>query len=479
MPKPLIATRRASASVSIRARLAVITVIGVVATLTAANAVLSGLFEQHVSKQFQSNLTASLNQLAASVDADSVSGRIMVREPAGDPRWSQPYSGLYWQVDQLTAPGGKPTAGIARSRSLWDASLQLPQDPIMDGAIHAHRIIGPQDKPLMVLERTIRLPDGASAPAARLMIAADTSALRDAIEEFRATSTRYLAALALFLFMLLGLQLTIGLSPLKLLSRALSALRRGETRVIEGRFPPEIDPLVQDFNAALKDSQQVVERARGHAGNLAHAIKTPLTILANAASDADQTKEGLQQLIRDQVTLARQQVDWHLQRARASAIAGARPGQFTDIAPVASSIIKVIANAFAEKDIAFSCSIDPPGLRFAGEEQDLQEILGNLMDNAAKWCRHRIAISTPLDAQGHRIIVIEDDGPGLSVHDRSRVLERGVRADQRTPGSGLGLAIVAELVDLYQGEMLLDDSESLGGLRVSLKLKLADAVTSA
>lgn len=469
--------KSAAAAPSIRARLAIITIIGVVAALTAANTVLSQLFERHVTRQFESSLTTSLNQLAASIDVNEAQGRIVVREPAGDPRWSKPYSGLYWQVDQVSAQGAKTASGIARSRSLWDAILQLPQDPIMDGAIHSHAIIGPQEKPLIVLERTIRLPDGASAPAARLIIAEDASTLGEAVAEFRATSARYLIALAIFLFMLLALQLTIGLSPLKLLTRALAALKRGETAAIEGRFPAEVDPLVRDFNAVLKNNQQVVDRARTHAGNLAHAIKTPLTVLSNAAADERSDVKGLQQLVREQVALARQQVDWHLQRARASAIAGARPGQYTDIAPVGLAIIKVIAKAFAEKNIHFDCNIDPPGLRFAGEEQDLQEMLGNLIENAAKWCRHRVVISTPLDAQGRRIIVIEDDGPGLDMSDRERVLERGVRADQRKPGSGLGLSIVSELTELYQGEFLLGQSEKLGGLKASLLLGLADPVT--
>ena len=238
-----------------------------------------------------------------------------------------------------------------------------------------------------------------------------------------------------------------------------------------GDFPIEVMPLVEEFNTMLAHNAAVVERARTHAGNLAHALKTPLSVMANAAQTPKQHDPELARLVVEQIGQARRQVDYHLARAQAAA-ATRVPGAKTVLLPVVEGLVRVMQRIHAQRDIAIAVASCAPELAFRGETQDLHEMLGNLLDNACKWAGHRVEIRADNDG-GTLTITLDDDGSGLDAQQRSAVIRRGVRADEQVPGSGLGLAIVDDLARLYGGRLELLDSP-LGGLRAALRLPAVD-----
>ncbi len=470
-------------SQSLRWRLLLGTLAGLVLALVAAGFALSGLFADQAQRQFRSHLQLQLDQLTAAFEVDAT-GQPSLGSTLADPRWQQPYGGLYWQVD---APGRQ---GLLRSRSLWDSLLRLPGDGLPSGQTHEHRLSGPAGQPVLVLERQViwsagpspspspavgarstgQLPAAEAAPGSwRLIVAQDLRELEAAQRRFDLTLAASLAVLGLALAAATGAQLALGLAPLRRLQRAVQQVRVGAAQRLEGEFPAELHPLVQDFNGVLLQNEQVVLRARQTAGNLAHAIKTPLTVLANAAAQPRADLHTFATLVDEQVRSARAQVEWHLARAR---IGGSGvPGLRSPVAPVLEGLLRVMRKVHAGRELRFDCDWEPDTLAFAGESQDLHEMLGNLLDNACKWAHDRVAVHA--HAEGRRLLVtVDDDGPGLGAAERERVFERGTRADERQPGSGLGLAIVREVAQLYQGQVRLEAS-ALGGLRASLELPLA------
>ena len=450
---------------SLRWRLLLATFAGVAVALLVAGVVLSSLFREHTTRQFQTQLQQQLDQLTALLEPDS-QGLPRLKAPLSDPRWQTPYAGLYWQIEQADTNHPEPQL---RSRSLWDTALQVPHDQPAPGELHSHRLSGPNQQDVLVLERTVQL----NMPAAnrwRLLVAADTHDLEEANRRFSGVLALFLLVLCLALLAAAWAQVVLGLSPLSRLQSAVQAVRQGQSSRLQGQFPIELRPLVQDFNRVLDQNEQVVTRARQMAGNLAHAIKTPLAVLANAATQPAPDAATLATLVQEQVHSARQQVDWHLSRARASA--SGVPGLRTEVQPVLEALVRVMRKVHARQDDQAPLQIEiapdsAPGT-FAGETQDLQEMLGNLLDNACKWARQRVTIHN--HTQGPWLhITIDDDGPGLNAAQRQTVFERGVRADERAPGSGLGLAIARETAQLYRGHITLDTAP-LGGLRATLAL---------
>ena len=453
---------------SLRLRLVVVSLVAILVTVWLAHSVFTQLFERHVTAQFQANLRITLDQLAVAVRAEGRPLRISVNEPRGDPRWTTPYSGMYWQIH---APESMMTGGVQRSRSLWDYTLALPRDALLNGAIHVHDMEGPNGQRVMALERTVTLEDGREPIYVRLIAAADIQGLQTAIREFNRTAFQYLLFLATVLTAMLGVQVTIGLAPLRGLHRALTRLRQGSAEQLEGNFPSEIQPLATSFNSILSEHRRHVERARTLAGNLAHAVKTPLTVMANAAADPAVSPQSLRDTIATYTALAQSQVNWHMKRARTAASV-AVPGILVDVRPVIDGIVAVMQRAHADKALRLEITWPAGGPRFKGESQDLQEMLGNVIENACKWARHRVRIGQELSASGPALIV-EDDGPGVPAEHYSAVLRRGVRADEMVPGAGLGLAIVSDLLELYGGRLSLGRSD-LGGLSVRIALPMED-----
>jgi signal transduction histidine kinase len=260
------------------------------------------------------------------------------------------------------------------------------------------------------------------------------------------------------------LQVVIGLRPLARLRKELGNVREGATNRIESRFPSEIQPLVDDFNQVLYNNNQIVQRARTQAGNLAHALKTPLSVLANGA----RLENGsFGKLVAEQVSVAQRQVEHHLARARAAA-AVRTPGLRTKVQPVVATLARVLQQLYIDKGVRIHTNNIANTLVFKGEQHDLQEMLGNLLDNACKWADTQVWVQASL-ADGTLVLHIEDDGPGMPAHDTEKAFERGTRLDERKPGSGLGLAIVRDLAQAYGGSVQAYASNK-GGLGVELRL---------
>ena len=450
---------------SLRLRLLAGTLAWMALTIGLAAWGLRGLFEEHVRQQLQIQLVAQLDQLSAAVGVGS-GGAVEVAPMAGDPRLARPLSGLYWQVDRL---GAHPQAGAARSRSLWDQVLQLPA---VSGELPAagYRVLrwhDAQGRSLLAVARTLQLPED-DAPPLRLAVAADEALIEEPIERFTKLLWLALGALALGLATAVAVQLQLAMRPLAALRRRLAAVRRGEATQLAGRFPAELQPLVDEFNHVLGANAEMVQRARTQAGNLAHAVHTPLAILANAAVAED---GALAQLVREQTAVARRQVDYHLARARAAAAVRAT-GLRTPVLPALQALLHTMQRLHAERRLAFELAPAAAEGAFRGEEQDLYELLGNLIDNAGKWARTRVVVDVQRD--GERLVVtVDDDGPGIPAAERERMFGRGVQLDEQRPGSGLGLDIVRELVRAYGGRVDAQSSP-LGGLRMRLMLPAAE-----
>jgi signal transduction histidine kinase len=450
---------------SLRLRLLAGTLVWVMATIAIAGWGLSGLFQQHVAQQLRAGLETHLEQLTANLNTD-LQGHATLSAELSDPRLQRPYSGLYWQIDRLDDSGETSGRGVLRSRSLWDSLLGVPDDAPADGVIHAHHVTGPDGEALVMIERLV-YPADAPQTELRLIVAVDARLISEPVERFNGLLAWSLGILGFGLIAAAIVQVVVGLRPLGHLRQALSQVREGGAQRIDGAFPQEVQPLVDEFNAVLAHNARIVEHARTQAGNLAHAVKTPLTILANAAA---RPTPQLPQLVSEQVAMARRQVDYHLARARAAA-AASMPGVHSEVRPLVESLLRVMQHLYRDKQITATIAGNTPELLFRGDGQDLQEMLGNVLDNAWKWAASHVAIAFERDTE-RLTIVIDDDGPGLAPAQRQAVLARGVRADEQVPGSGLGLSIVGELAQLYDGAITLDASP-LGGLRVRLTLPAA------
>ena len=457
---------------SLRLRLLAATVATLVAALFGAHWWLSGLFREHALQQFDLVLTRQLDQLTARLEFDDRGSPAIGTKGMTDPRFDKPYSGLYWQVERMSARNegsrddSRQFGEALRSRSLWDIELRVPDDVPSDGAVHRHEISGPRGERLRVAERSLRLPE--SDVRWRLIVADDLRDASAAIERFTGVLAGSLAVLGGLLALAALAQVAVGLAPLAAMRRGLQRVRDGETQGLEGRFPSEVQPLIDDFNGVLERHAEVVARARAQAGNLAHALKTPLAILDHAAR-RDRASE-LSTLVIEQVEVAQRQLHWQLARARAAAAHGL-PGQRTQLEPVMTSLLRTMDRLHADRHLDLGAEELAPGLAFAGESQDLQEMLGNLLDNACRSARGIVLVRADRDGRWLRITV-EDDGPGIPPTQREAVLRRGVRLDESGAGSGLGLAIVVDLARLYGGDLTLGDAD-IGGLGARLLLPAA------
>ncbi|MDP3325118.1 MAG: sensor histidine kinase [Hydrogenophaga sp.] len=456
---------------SLRFRLLAATLAALALALLLAGVWLSGLFREHVMRQFEAALTLQLDQLTTQLELDASGQPVIDPQQLSDPRWRTPYSGLYWQLDQVSGDGAI-RSGVLRSRSLWDTTLPLSADALANGAVHVHEGRGPQGAAVLMLERSVALGEQPGVRW-RLIVAAETRQALEAVDRFTGVLSISLLVLGTLLALAALAQVAVGLSPLRGLQHALVQVREGRSARLQGRFPSEVQPLIDDFNGVLDRNAEVVARARTQAGNLAHALKTPLAVLQQAAAQTAQpvAAPDLARLVQEQVASAQRHIGWHLAHARVAA-AERLPGQRTAVAPVVLGLVRVMQRVHAERHIGIDASGLPGTLAFAGEEQDLQEMLGNLIDNACKWARHTVVVSASSEA-GRLCLRVEDDGPGIDDQARAAVLARGARLDQSVPGSGLGLAIVTDLARLYGGDVRLETAR-LGGLGVALSLPAAD-----
>ncbi len=421
---------------------------------------LSALFAGTVERNFDARLTVLLEGIVAGSEW-TADGALQLRLQLGEPRFEQPLSSWYWQINAGDAM-------LERSASLWDQTLEVAMPP--DRSLATGDVIGPEGQELRQLVRAITLPGGNASLL--YAVAGDRAEITAETRSFNQLLAFALGGLFLGLVTAVLIQVRFGLEPLRRIRSALAAIRAGTARRLAGDYPSEIEPLAGELNALLDHNETLIERARTHVGNLAHGLKTPLAVLTNEARG----QEGpLADLVDRQVLLMRRQVEHHLARARAAAT-GSILGARCEIAPVLADLGRTLERIHTSR--AVSIEIDcPPDLAFRGAQQDLEEMLGNLLDNACKWARARVAVQVAQNDDQLEVSVA-DDGPGLAPERRVEVLARGRRLDEAVPGSGLGLAIVVDLAELYGGALALDHA-ALGGLAARLTLPAATgAVTS-
>jgi signal transduction histidine kinase len=402
---------------------------------------------------FDQQLEYVLNAMIAASEIGP-DGEVRFTRPPADQRFLEPYSGAYFQISgkgQETFP----------SRSLWDRRLAADGNH-QDIELHKRDSFEFEGEPLRILERDVVLPG--SKVRWRFQVAQSRDAIDGQIRELRTTLVRSFAALGLGLLMLAALQAFYGLWPLRRVRREVVAIRSGtQTRIAEN-FPREINPLVDEINELLAHSEAQAEEARRHAGNLAHALKTPLTVINNAATAHS---DDLDQTVIREASVMRRQVDHHLARARAigrRASAQARATVWTSVQAVERAVTTLYENV----------TIDVAGdrnVQVRVERQDLDEMLGNLVENAAKYGNGRVFVTVEPPEGGNVAVLIEDDGPGIPADQRAELFTRGTRLDTTgKPGTGLGLAIVRDVAEIYGGSIHLEQSEDLGGLLARLIL---------
>ena len=440
---------------SLTRRIIGISVLWILVLLAGGGFAMDRVLNSAITRNFDAQLQYVLTAMIGSAEIDPV-GEVRFNRPLGDQRFLEPASGLYYQV---SAPSHEPF----RSRSLWDRALPVVyQDN--DHDLHVYSSLPFPDEPLRVMERAVRLPG--SQTVWRFQVAQARAGLDEQIAILRRTLVRSFALLGIGLVVMSTLQATFGLWPLRRVRREIAAVRNGAMSRVNGRLPVEIAPMVEELNDLLAHNERQAEEARTHAGNLAHALKTPLTVIMNDAT-AGGGPDLAATVIREATTM-RRQVDHHLARARAIGRRGAAQS-VAEVWPALESVERAVSRLYPEATIDLAGA---KATRVRVERQDLDEMLGNLIENAAKYGGGRVFVEVA-QAGGQVEIVVEDDGPGIPAALRQTIFERGVRLDSGKPGTGLGLAIVRDVVEIYGGSIALEESEDLGGLLVRMRLPSA------
>ena len=445
---------------SLRVRLFVGAAIVILVALTVAGLSLAGLFTRHLERRIGQELDTHLEQLTSSLNIGTDGALTLTREPV-DPRFQKIFGGLYWQVlDQTTGQSLK-------SRSLWDATLTLPDDTLVPGDTHSHDLVGPQQSVLLAHEQlfTIRMADGDHL--LRVTVAIDRSEIKALASGFSRDLALVLAGLGLVLMLGLWAQVTSGLGPIRGLQNAVAAIRSGERqRIAAEEAPPEVVPLVEGFNSLLDMRDAEMVRARDRAADLAHGLKTPLTALA---SDVERLRQHGETEIADDIHALAERMRRHMERELARARMRHGLGSvMADVGATAEALVRTLKRTPAGEAIAFETAIEP-GLKAAVDSSDLAEILGNLLENAVRHAKAVVRIVAEQRTDGVEV-AISDDGPGLSEEQAEMLIGRGRRLDSQGPGAGLGLAIVSDILAANGGALRLSRAADLGGLCVTVTL---------
>jgi signal transduction histidine kinase len=443
-------------------RLVLLAAVWNIAVLAVAGIFLTAQFRDSAIRRFDAALTVLTDDLYAS---SSVEDRVVKAPFLTDIRATRVYSGRYWQILEMRPEG--TLRMIDQSRSLFDSSLTIPavqaeRLSAAPGKTQFFDLMGPQNSRLRAAAILTRLP---GYPLPVVFIAAEDRSPIDRDADIFARNTAIaLILLGAGLVLAVVVQVRFGLVPLFRLRREVASVRRGKAEKLEGIYPEELAPLAVELNALLTHNQEVVERQRTHVGNLAHALKTPLSVMLTEAS---QQPGSLAEVVARQAATMREQVDHHLRRARAAA-RSQMSGERTPVEPIMDELAVTLERIFQDKgvEIDWRC---PDDLCFQGERQDFMELAGNVMENAGKWCRSKVRAVAEASSPEQMTMTVDDDGPGLPPDRWIDALKRGQRMDEHTPGSGLGLSIVDELARAYGGSVTLSESP-LGGLRVILVL---------
>ncbi|WP_420608075.1 ATP-binding protein [Novosphingopyxis sp.] len=416
----------------------------------ALDRVLVGSVESNFDNQLNYVLTAMI--ASSQIDPD---GEVLFNRPLGDQRFLEPNSGLYWQISGKGSP-------VYPSRSLWDRTLPVDIDRTYLKP-HFRDVDSFQGEPLRLVERTIILPD--SDTRWNFAVAQSTETVKQDVKELRSTLLISFAILGIGLVVMAALQTFYGLWPLRQVRLAIAEMRSGRKSRITDPFPEEVMPMVGELNALLDHNEKQAEEARRHAGNLAHALKTPLTVVMNAATAR---APDLDQVVMRESTTMRRQVDHHLARARAVGRRGHAHSRAA-VWPSLESVERAVGRLY--EHVRLDISGDKHAV-VACERQDLDEMLGNLIENAAKYGGGSVFVTVE-ECEARVEIQIEDDGMGIPEIERERIFARGARLDTGKPGTGLGLAIVRDVAEIYEGGITLEESEDLGGLLARLWLPKA------
>ncbi|MGA2054025.1 MAG: sensor histidine kinase [Bradyrhizobium sp.] len=441
----------------------------VVVILLITGVILSSVYRDATERAFDRRLNLYLRTLVAEVATPDEPPDHQFQS-LGEPLFELPLSGWYWQIIRTDTDKEEARA----SRSLWDKKLPKLEDhgaELSAAGIRLGYVEGPEGQTLRMVERPVDL--GADGKFL-VDVAGDASEIFDETRSFDYYLGGTFVALSIVLVLTTIFQVRFGLAPLKRISDSIADIRSGRAERLEGEFPVEIAPLARETNALIDANREIVERARTHVGNLAHAIKTPLSVIVNEAaahsSDVFATK------VLEQADVMRDQVAHHLERARIAARLTI-VGTIAEVGPVVDALRRTMEKIHRDRDIAIEVSARSKAM-FRGERQDLEEMAGNLVDNACKWAASRVFIEVLVDGPAEPgatpmlRIIVDDDGRGLSEKERAQVSRRGQRLDESKPGSGLGLSIVVDLASLYGGSLTLGRAP-IGGLRAELLLPAA------
>ena len=443
---------------TLTSRLVITSVAWVTLTLAIVAVLLTILFQRHIEEYFDAFMFDHMEENIAAARINE-QGQLYLTWIPADPRFMNPHSGWYWQIyeeDKL----------VAGSESLLNNSIDFVL-PEAEGYTQIQKVNGPRGETLRALVLDVKLKN--SNKVFTFAIAGSVDSIQRDVEGFTSKLGITLIILGSGLLIVVLLQIRFGLKPLRFLKDSLSSIRTGRENRLPENFPSEIQPIVHELNALLDHSEGLLERARTQVGDLAHALKNPLTVIRN---EADDIKDQRGQLIREKTDAMRTYVERYLSRARAAG-SGNIIGASVEVQPITKDICYLMAHMYQDKNIDIILK-DLKGLYFKGDAQDLEEMLGNLMDNACKWARSKVVVSGR--QQDSRLLInIDDDGPGIPEDQKEAVLQRGRRLDETVPGSGLGLAIVIDLAHLYHGSLTLHKSDA-GGLGARLELPSAEEV---
>jgi len=444
---------------SLRFRLLASAVVSIGAALLASAVGLQFLFGHHVERQLEVQLETFIVELIGHLEPDMTEG-FMLSQALSDPRFRQPHSGLYWQIQD------DERRELLRSRSLWDTILPLPQDELELGVVHQHALPGPDDQSLLVREQQVIMFPETTPRLLRVAVAIDRTDLLKARDAFSRDMLPYLLLLGGALLIATWWQIRTGLSPLQKLRDGVFSVHSGKVKRLDSNCPEEIRPLIGEINMLLDSRDKAIADARAWTADLAHGLKTPLAALG---SDAQRLREqGFTNMANDLETLAqsmRQRVDRELIRARLRT-EQAGPPESADLNKILNALVNTIKRTPNGQHIDWRLPVT--GKAYVGlSPADATELLGNLLENAAKWSSGIVALS--LDNGEQCKIFIEDNGPGVAPEQLEILGQRGVRLDEQVAGTGLGLAIARDIVDAYGGKLWFSQS-ILGGLKVNLIL---------
>lgn len=456
---------------SLAFRLFATSAIWTLVVLPLAGLIIYSLYKDDV----QASFDGQLKKLVTAIAIDAVTeARDKPDSPTNryEPLFEVTHSGWYWQIKPLD----DPTQPTLVSASLATSSLPSPFELMFPTDATGTRwmnVAGPNDEPTRIVELVETLGHEPGKPRYSIIVAGPLDWLEALVSNFRHRLAIALTLAGLGLVAVTLFQIRFGLLPLRQVEKGLHAIRSGEAERLEGELPAEISPLQAELNALIQSNQDIVERARTQVGNLAHALKTPLAVIVNEArEDSSPTARK----VSEQASIMKDSITLYLDRARMAARVGVI-GRATELGATVEPLVRALERINRDRGIRIEARL-VPGLRFQGEKQDLEEMLGNLLDNACKWASRTvrlIAEEVPGDrasAVGRKLqIVVEDDGPGLTDEQRQKLGTRGLRLDETKPGSGLGLSIVRDLVQMYRGSLDLEAS-SHGGLRAVLRLPM-------